>query len=216
MHELVWVNWTLTVFFIAFNVYFLHIGNFVIYYLGFTADQLGIIEGVSLILSMFSVIPATRLINGGKIPEVITCGILLNCAGCAILALFVRPDTVDTSTLFNPLLILAVFLIGTGYILFMQTITVWSKQLYPQDSRGQFEGIRILFFVLIPMIIAPLISNPIIRESGKFTDPDGFTEYLPTYTLYGVSVFLVLITFIPLAIASRRYRGRIEKTGLSR
>jgi hypothetical protein len=68
----------------------------------------------------------------------------------AILALFVRPDTVDTSTLFNPLLILAVFLIGTGYILFIQTITVWSKQLYPQDSRGQFEGIRILFFVSDP------------------------------------------------------------------
>jgi hypothetical protein len=199
MHELVWVNWTLTVFFIAFNVYFLHIGNFVIYYLGFTADQLGIIEGVSLILAMFSVIPATSLINRGRIPAVAAAGILLNCAGCSILALFVRPETVDTSTLFNPLLILGVFLIGTGYILFLQTITVWSKQLYPQDSRGQFEGIRILFFVLIPMIIAPLISNPVIRGSGKFTDADGFTEYLPTHTLYGISVFLVLAAFIPLA-----------------
>lgn len=210
MHELVWVNWTLTVFFIAFNIYFLHIGNFVIYYLGFTADQLGIIEGVSLILSMFSVIPATRLINRGRIPAVAAAGILLNCAGCSILALFVRPETVDTSTLFNPLLILGVFLIGTGYILFLQTLTVWSKQLYPQDSRGQFEGIRILFFVLIPMIIAPLISNPVIRGSGKFTDADGFTEYLPTHTLYGISVFLVLAAFIPLAFAARWYRRRLQ------
>ena len=68
-------------------------------------------------------------------------------------------------------------------MLFLQAITVWGKQLYPEDARGQFEGIRIVFFVLIPMIVAPMISNPIIMRSGKFVDSYGFTEYLPTHTL---------------------------------
>ena len=80
----------------------------------------------------------------------------------------------------------------------LQAITAWSKPLYPEDARGQFEGIRILFFVLIPMIIAPLISNPIIKRSGEFVDENGFTEYLPTHTLLITGAVLVLLTFLPL------------------
>lgn len=41
LKELVWVNWSLAVYFIAFNMYFTHLGNYMIYYLGFTADMMG-------------------------------------------------------------------------------------------------------------------------------------------------------------------------------
>ena len=53
------------------------------------------------------------------------------------------------------------------------------------------------------MVIAPLISNPIIKRSGEFVDENGFTAYLPTNTLFLVSGFLVLLTFIPLYFAAR-------------
>ena len=93
-----------------------------------------------------------------------------------------------------------------GYILFLQTITVWSKQLYPEDARGQFEGIRIIFFVLIPMVVAPLISNPIIKRSGEFVDEYGFTEYLPTNTVFLAGAILVPLTLIPLFFANREHK----------
>ena len=64
--ELLWVFLVLTVYFIAFNVYYPHVGNYMIYYLGFSPDTIGIIQGVALILGMLSVIPASRLLNKNR------------------------------------------------------------------------------------------------------------------------------------------------------
>ena len=61
--ELVWVFLVLTTYFIAFNVYYPHVGNYMIYYLGFSAGDIGIIQGIALILGMFSVIPASSYLN---------------------------------------------------------------------------------------------------------------------------------------------------------
>ena len=210
LKELVWVNLTLAVYFIAFNMYFTHMGNYIIYYLRFTADMMGLIEGIPLVLSMLLVIPATKLINKNKSPLVCMASIILNFAGVLILGFYGKPENVNPSTIFNWVLLLAVFLVGSGYIVILQTLTVWSKQLYPSDSRGQFEGIRILFFVLIPMVAAPIISNPIIKQSGKFIDEYGFTEYLPTHTLFLVASGLVLLTFIPLVFAKKYHNSRIS------
>jgi MFS family permease len=210
--ELAWVNLALAVYFIAFNTYFAHIGNYMIYYLGFSADTMGYIEGIALLLAMLFTIPCTKLLNNNKAPQLCIASTIINCIGVAIAGIFVRPENVNTNTIFNPVLLIGVFLLGLGYVLFLQSITVWSKQLYPEDARGQFEGIRILFNVLIPMIVAPLISNPIIKKSGEFVDENGFTEYLPTHTLLLVGAGLVLLTIIPLIFAKKYHNKRISQT----
>ncbi len=209
--ELVFVNLTLAVYFIAFNVYFTHIGNYMIYYLGFSADMMGYIEGIALVASMLCTIPFTKLLNKGKAPQLCIASVILNSVGVGMVGLFVRPENVNTGSIFNPILLLGIFLLGLGYVLFLQSITVWGKQLYPEDSRGQFEGIRILFFVLIPMIVAPLISNPIIKNNGQVTDANGFVSYLPTGTLFLVGAGLVLLTFIPLVFAILEH-NKVKKT----
>ncbi len=60
------------------------------------------------------------------------------------------------------------------------------------------------------MIVAPLISNPIMKKSGEITNDYGLKEYLPTETLFFVAAGLSLIVFIPLVIASR-YRKKNAK-----
>lgn len=208
--ELAWVNLALAVYFIAFNMYFAHIGNYMIYYLGFTADMMGYIEGIALVLAMLFTIPCTKALNNNKAPILCIVATVINSIGVGITGLFVRPENVNTESILNPTLLVGVFLLGLGYVLFLQSITVWSKQLYPEDARGQFEGIRILFFVLIPMVVAPLISNPIIKHSGEFIDENGFTAYLPTHTLLIVGAILVLLTIIPLIPATKLHNKRIK------
>lgn len=208
LKELVMVNLTLAVFFISFNIYFTHLGNYMIYYLGFTADIMGYIEGLALAVAMLMTIPAIGMINKGKLPLLTSVSIILSCAGLLVIGFCVNPGNVNTASLWNPILLIAVFLVGLGYVLFLQTITVWSKQLYPEDARGQFEGIRILFFVLIPMIIAPLISNPIIKKSGAYLNEFGIQEFLPNDVLFKVSSVLVLLTFIPLYFSWKEYKKR--------
>ena len=164
---------------------------------------MGLIEGADLLIAMFTTIPAIRLIRADKSSLIIFAAVIVNAVGLLIIGLLVSPENVNPATIWNAHLLAGVLFAGIGYILFLQTITVWSKRLYPEDSRGQFEGIRIIFFVLIPMVIAPLISNPIIKRNGEFIDENGFTSYLPTNTLFLAGVVLVILTLIPLWAATR-------------
>ena len=211
LKELVWVNLALAAYFIAFNTYFTHLGNFMIYYLGFTADFMGYIEGVALVLAMITVIPATKLINKGYQAQVSFASVILSIIGLVILGFVIKPESIDTSTIFNPVMLIGVFFIGAGYVVFLQTLSVWSKELYPKESKGQFEGIRIIFYVLIPMVVAPLISNPIIKKSGEIVNEFGLKEYLPTEILFKVSAFVSVIVFIPLIFAARENKKNLKE-----
>jgi MFS family permease len=208
LNELVWVNLALAAYFIAFNTYFTHVGNFMIYYLGFTADFMGYIEGVALVLAMITVIPATKLINKGYQAQVSFASVILSIIGLVILGFVIKPESIDTSTIFNPVMLIGVFFIGAGYVVFLQTLSVWSKELYPKESKGQFEGIRIIFYVLIPMVVAPLISNPIIKKSGEIVNEFGLKEYLPTEVLFKVSAGISFVVFIPLVFAARAMKRK--------
>ena len=206
--ELVCVFLVLTVYFIAFNVYYPHVGNYMIYYLGFSADSIGIIQGVALILGMLSVIPATRLLNKNRFVLAAAISVILSMVGVAILGLFGRPQYIDPTTILNWPLLIGLFFFGCGYIMFMQVISVWMKQLFPEEAKGQFEGFRIIFFVLIPWIVSPFIANPIIKRNGEILDANGLTAYLPTHVLFLVSTLLILATFIPLLFAARERKKR--------
>ena len=44
------------------------------------------------------------------------------------------------------------------------TATALFKNLTPEDSRGRFEGVRMVFVVLLPMIIGPQIGSFLIEQ----------------------------------------------------
>jgi len=211
MKELIWVFMVLMIYFISFDVYFPHVGNYLIYYLGFSADMIGLIEGAALIFGMLIVIPSSALINRNRFPLATSLSVLLTFVGVAIIGIFGTPDRVDTSTILNWNLLIGLLFFGLGYIMFMQVLAVWMKQLFPEESKGQFEGFRILFFVLLPWLISPFISNPIIKSNGQFVNADGLTEYLPTNTLFLISAGLILLTFIPLFFAARYHKKRASE-----
>ena len=213
--ELLWVFLELSVYFIAFNVYYPHVGNYMIYYLGFSPDVIGIIQGIALILGMLSVIPASRLLNKNRFVLTAVIAIALSLVGVGSLGLFGRPENIDPSTILNWPLLIGLFFFGCGYIMFMQVSSVWMKQLFPSEAKGQFEGFRILFFVLIPWVVSPFIANPIIKNNGRILDADGLEAYLPTHVLFLISTLLILMSFVPLFFAARQRRRReeAEKSG---
>jgi len=211
--ELIWVFITLAVYFIAFDVYYPHMGNYLIYYLGFAPDSIGIIEGLALIVGMLIVIPTSRMINRNRITETAAISIVLSFVGIGILGLFVSPGNVDPSTVLNWNILIGLLFFGFGYVMFMQVISVWMKQLFPSDSKGQFEGFRIVFFVLLPWLISPFISNPIIKSTGRMMDSSGNVEYLPTDALFRISAVLILLTFVPLHFARRCRIEAVEGSG---
>ena len=205
------------VFFIPFNFYFVHMGNWMIYDIGFTAGDMGLVEGISLLFAVLVTIPFIKLINQDKIPVVTCIAIVSNAVGLLLVPALIRDNScVNTSQLFsakNLPLFLCVFLIGTGYVLIMQTGMVWVRGLFPEESRGQFEGIRVLFFTLIPMFTGTLIGNAIIKGTPQdqvLTDVYGNPIDVPQENLFLYAGLMVLLTFIPLFFAWREYHKRVK------
>ena len=213
--ELIAVNICVAVFFIGFNVYFAHMGNYMLHYLGFNEGDMGLLQGVGLIFAMLMVIPAVVLINKHKTPLVCLIAIALSIVGLLWIFFVVKPENVDPTKAFAPenfALILGVFLVGVGYVVILQTTTVWAKALYPADSKGQFEGVRILFFVLIPMIFGSLIATPVIKLSGLQIEGEVGTEYIPNGYIFLVGAIISAFSVIPLLFARKMYIKRINQS----
>lgn len=97
---------------------------------------------------------------------------------------------------------------GIGYILVLQSLTAWMKNLYPEEQRGQFEGIKQIFFVCIPMITGPAIATQVINRMGVEMEVSGTMGMVPAPSLFLVSALLTLFTLIPLAAAGRLQKVR--------
>lgn len=211
LKELVLVHVAIAIFFIGFNVYFAYIGNYLIYYLGYSPDMMGIIEAVPLVLAMLAAIPIGILINKNKHPFICIAAILINIIGLMILYP-VKAADVDPTSIFNLRIWLGIFVVGVGYIGILQTTKVWAKQLYPRNAKGQFEGIWILFFVLIPMIGGSLIGQAVVKTSGEtfVNEASGLTEYVPNGNVFLVGAAVIVFSLIPILLTIR-LRKKAEK-----
>jgi MFS family permease len=197
--ELFWVFGIMLVYFIGFNVYFPYITIFFVNYLGYSYTMTGIIQAVGLLSAAAMTIPAGRVIDKGKTVPVILIALAANVAGLIV---------VGFSHSLIPLFI-GGFGTGIGYILVLQSLTAWIKNLYPEDSRGQFEGIKQIFFVLLPMIIGPAIANPVINSFGVRKVVNGTAGMIPSPVLFIVSAVLTVFTVLPMIPASRYLKKRL-------
>ena len=219
--ELVLANLVACFFFIPFNFYFTHMGNWILYDLGFTEGDMGLIQGIPLAISVLVTIPFIKLINKNKIPLVALVAVICNAVGLFLIYLFVKDSSnVDVTNVFaakNIPILGCVFLVGVGYVLITQTCMIWVKSLFPEESKGQFEGVRVLFFTLIPMLIGTVIGNIIIKNTAQ-GDPQydayGHLIEVPQENLFLWAAIIVLLTFIPLFIGTKVYNKRVKEEAL--
>ncbi len=76
--------------------------------------------------------------------------------------------------------------------------SAWSKDLFPEDKRGQFAGFYLFFWVMLPMILGPLTGGWLGSAYGIKTVIDGQTAYVPTPLLFQVAGVATLLAAIPL------------------
>jgi MFS family permease len=99
------------------------------------------------------------------------------------------------------------FVLGTLYVVPMLLIQVitrsWSMDLYPPGSRGQFQGVRMIFQIMIPMMVGPLIGSFIITRMGIPTVLNGQAGFIPTSEIYWANALVALLAIIPLLFIPR-------------
>lgn len=206
--ELFWVFAVLAVYFIGFNVYFPFILPYLEHSLGLGLGMGGIVLGAGLGLAALLAIPAASFIDRGRSVQVVVLAIALSFAGLFGLS-FSRGASL-------PVVILATLCAGSGYVLVLQSLTAWLKNLYPESQRGQFEGVRLIFFVCIPMVLGPAIGTPLVTRLGTPMLIEGKEQMLPTGLIFRVAALVMLLAFVPLAAAAKARAGNIssERAGI--
>ncbi len=77
-------------------------------------------------------------------------------------------------------------------------VMTWSKDLFPDDKRGQFAGYYVLFSVAFAMIPGPLIGGWLGSQFGIPTVLDGKAGFIPTPLIFQVAGVATLLALIPL------------------
>ena len=180
-----------------------------------------------MILGILLAIPLSKLIDHKKTPLVCLIGLISSFIGLVMIYILVpngsavyAPVEQDLLTIFNPKnipLLVSIFFFGTGEILMTEACMMWIRGLFPDEAKGQFEGLRCVFFVWIPMFLGTIAGDAIIKATAK--SPTGetiFDEYgmavdVPQSNLFLFASFVVLLAFIPLIFAWKKYNKRVKE-----
>ncbi len=89
---------------------------------------------------------------------------------------------------------------------FLMTIVLsaWHRDLLPPDARGAYQGVRLIFSVLIPMVVGAGLGSWLIQTFGERAIINGQPGVLPPPAIYWASAVMVLASIIPVAILHRR------------
>jgi MFS family permease len=83
----------------------------------------------------------------------------------------------------------------------------WSKDLFPEDKRGQFAGYYLFFWVMLPMILGPLTGGWLGARFGTPIVIDGQPGIVPSPLLFQVAGVFTLLAAWPLLMTGRGERG---------
>ncbi|MDE7220823.1 MAG: MFS transporter [Oscillospiraceae bacterium] len=74
----------------------------------------------------------------------------------------------------------------------------------PAHKAGQFQGIRIIFQVLLPMVTGPYIGSAVIRHGGETYEDLGVVKEVPTPEIFIASALVLLLIAVPVFLLRRK------------
>ena len=173
---------------IAWQVTFPYLLIYIEHFLGYDKGTMGLIMGGVLVITALSTIPLGILVD--RIPR------------RTFIIWMVFFSTV-TALLFSlarsiPFLIISGTLQTMTMAAFGIVAGAWLMDLYPEQQRGQFQGIRMIFMVMLPMVIGPAIGAFLIRSYGMPTILNGEAGFIPTPVIYYMAAAINLLAILPL------------------
>lgn len=186
---------------IAFQIFMPYLIIFMSTYLGFTTVEYSVVFGGAILLGAGVNLYLTRMSDSKDKTK------LLYYAGAVLaLGLFLMyfASMIKAKVALLLLFGIAGFVMITGYIFVTALCGSTVRDLTPTDAVGRFQGVRMVFSVLIPMLIGPAIGNAINRAQGIMLENPGAdamtTEYIPAPEILlaaGIGVLLML-ALVPL------------------
>ncbi len=98
----------------------------------------------------------------------------------------------------------------SGYMLLTAALSAQVRDLTPPEKAGHFQGIRMIFAVMLPMIIGPFIGAAVIRGNGQTYVELGQSKTVPTPAIFLAAAIALLLVAVPLLLLRREAaRGQV-------
>jgi len=170
-------------------------------YLGFSVVEYSVVFGACIIIGAIINIYLTRLSD--KKDKTIMLYIAAGVMSLGLLGMFIFNSGSKGALLVT--FGLSGFIMITGYILVSALCGSMVRDYTPEGAVGKLQGVRMVFSVLIPMVVGPLIGNS-INKAKNIPLPDlgsadtMTTQYIPAPHIFLAAsvICLLMIGLIPL------------------
>ena len=177
---------------IAVQVFFPYLIIYIQNYLGIT--DYALILGVVLILaSVISVVSGRFIDRLGKLVFVFPAALIMLLGLLGMY--FVRKPA--------GVMVAGTVMMG-GYMMVSATLSANIRDWTPEGKVGHFQGIRMIFAVLLPMVIGPAIGAAVIRGSNSTYVELGQVKTVPTPGIYLAAGVVLLLSVLPILLLRRR------------
>ena len=91
-----------------------------------------------------------------------------------------------------------------GYVVIQIQLTATMRDFIPEDKVGLFQGIRMIFVVLLPMIIGPALGDLACRTSNITIIEYGVEKLVPSTSMFGYAAVVAAFILIPMIILNKK------------
>lgn len=185
-----------SIFSIAVQVFFPYLIIYIQNYLGI--KDYAIVLGVVLIFaSVVSVVSGRFIDRVGKMRFTVPAAAIMLIGLAAMY--FVRG---------NAGVMVAGSVMMSGYMMMSAALGANIRDWTPKDKAGHFQGIRMIFAVMLPMIIGPAIGAEVIRNSDSTYMELGQLKTVPTPGIFLAAAAVLLLTAVPVLMLRKSEKKR--------
>jgi MFS family permease len=156
-------------------------------YLGISKTTAGILTTIIAPVTILLALPVGKLCDRGHGLTVLIIGLIIGSTGQLLFSMSTELWMLAVTGVMKSMSFLTLIVMGA-----------WIRNLMPANARGKFQGVRLIFFVMIPMIIGPSIGSWLIGNFGIATSLNGNQGFIPVPLIFQVSAVLSLFSMVPI------------------
>ncbi len=181
-------------------------------YLGFTVIEYSVVFGLAIVLGAAVNLYLTKLSDKKDKAQMLYPAAAILSAGLIGMYFANTKNHVADLLLFG----FAGFVMITGYILVSALCGALTRDYTPKDAVGKFQGVRMVFSVLIPMLVGPMIGNAVNKARNipldDLTSADVMTtQYIPAPEIFLVGGIIALLMFVIIPLLKKQNKHALAK-----
>lgn len=91
-----------------------------------------------------------------------------------------------------------------GYVVLQIQLSAAVRDFIPEDKVGLFQGIRMIFAVLIPMVVGPMIGDIACQISNLTIVEYGVEKLVPSTSMFLFAAIVAVFVFVPIILLSKK------------